>query len=137
MAAILTHHRNGFFCRKIFEALIQSVMASSSMIVSLILREFLSTNQGNPKPLKRLGPQYLPSKCTKDLVEKVDLATDSDNPPTQIALARRHGVSKTTIRRVLKEHLKVTLLKKTKTHVFSGKQAQRRREKENDLLKLL
>ena len=136
-AAIFAHHRNGLSCRKITAALLDMGMTASRSTVSRVINECQSMNQGILKPLKRLGPQNLPSKRTKALIKKVDLATENDNPPTQIALARRHGVSRTLIRRILVTDLKAKLLKKTKTHALSNKQVQQRLDKGNALLKIL
>lgn len=69
--------------------------------------------------------------------KKVDKAIDRDNPPTQIALARRHQVSRTTIRRMLAEDLGVGLRKKVRTHALSNKQIQQRLDRGPRLLKIL
>ncbi|OWA54726.1 hypothetical protein BV898_19126 [Hypsibius exemplaris] len=102
-----------------------------------ILREVEREKRGIFKPAEKLGPQCLPSKRTKDLIRKVDAATDVDNPPTLDQMAERSDVSKRKIRRVLNKDLQLDLLKKTKTQALSNKQALQRLDSGPRFFKLL
>ncbi|OWA54008.1 hypothetical protein BV898_18431, partial [Hypsibius exemplaris] len=108
-----------------------------SLLSLVLFTEFEREKRGIFKPAKKLSSQCLPYKRTKDLIRKVDAAANVDNPPTLDQMAERYDVSKRTIRRVLSKNLQSDLLKKTKTHALSNKQAQQRLDRGPRFLKLL
>ena len=112
-------------------------MVVSQSSVSRVIKEHVLADQGIKRPLKRLGSQNLPSERTAALAKKLDSLTSKDNPPSQIAMARKFGVSRRTIDRVLTENLRADRLMKRKTHALSDKQALQRLEKEPRFLKIL
>jgi AraC-like DNA-binding protein len=121
-AAILAHHQHGMSSRKIPGALLEMGMTASKTTALRVIRKFKLENQGVAKPVKRLGTQCLPSKRTKDLIRKVDRATDKADPPTLKQLAQRYEVSQPTIQRILKDNLGAELRRKTRTHALSNEQ---------------
>ncbi|OQV19851.1 hypothetical protein BV898_06121 [Hypsibius exemplaris] len=134
---ILAHHQNGHSHRKIVDALFELGFSVSKSTITRLIMEYEREKRGIFEPAKKLGPQCLPSKRNKNLIRKVNAATDVDNPPTLDQMAERYDVSEKTILRVLNEDLKSDLLKKTKTHAVSNKQAQERLDRGPRFLKLL
>ena len=63
---------------------------------------------------------------TKSLVNKVAKDIDCANPPRQRDLARKYGVSKTTVGRIIGMDLGMKYKKKQKTHKLTNKQAAQR-----------
>jgi transposase len=136
-AAILAHHQHGLSCRKIISVLTDFKPTPSRATVARVIREYQLERQGIVKGPKSLGPQNLPSKRTKELVRKIDKATDKANPPTQKQLAQRYEVSASTIRRILNEDIGAKLRKKCRTHALSNKQAQQRLDRGPHFLELI
>ncbi|OQV22694.1 hypothetical protein BV898_03523 [Hypsibius exemplaris] len=135
--AILAHHQNGHSHRKIVDALFDLGFSVSKSTVTRVITEFEREKRGIFKPAKKFGPQCLLYKRTKDLIRKVDAATNVNNPPTLDQMAERYDVFERTTRRVLSKNLQSDLLKKTKTHALSNKQAQQRLDRGPRFLKLL
>jgi methylphosphotriester-DNA--protein-cysteine methyltransferase len=125
-AAILAHHHHGLSGQKIVDQLKNTGVFSSKSTVNRIIKEFYLEQSGVTKPAKRLATQCSPVKRTKDLIRKVDRITNKANPPSQRQLAERYGVSRSTIRRILKDDLGAELRRKRKTHALSNKQVQQR-----------
>ncbi|OWA51160.1 hypothetical protein BV898_15654 [Hypsibius exemplaris] len=128
-----------FWNQKFYKAagLMYSCETVVDPVMLVLVLEFEREKRGILKLAKKLCPQCLPSKRTEDLIKKVDAATDVDNPPTLDQMAERYDVSEMTIRRILSKNLKSDLLKKTKTHALSNKQAQQRLDRGPLFLKLL
>ncbi|OWA51344.1 hypothetical protein BV898_15830 [Hypsibius exemplaris] len=81
-SAILAHHQNGHSHRKIVDALFDLGFSGSKSIVTRVITEFKWEKRGIFKPAKKLCPQCLPDKRTNNLIRKVDVATNVDDPPT-------------------------------------------------------
>ncbi|OQV24132.1 hypothetical protein BV898_02083 [Hypsibius exemplaris] len=90
--AILAHHQNGQSHRKIFDALFDLGFSVSKSTVTRVITELEREKRGIFKPAKKLGSQCLWYKRTKDLIKKVDAATNVDNPPTLNQMAERSVV---------------------------------------------
>jgi methylphosphotriester-DNA--protein-cysteine methyltransferase len=136
-AAILAHHHHGLSGQKIVDQLKNTGIFSSKSTVNRIVKEFYLDQSGVIKPAKRLATQCSPVKRTKELIRKVDRITNKANPPTQRQLAERYGVSRSTIRRILKDDLGAELMRKRKTHALSNKQAQQRLDRGPRFLQLI
>ncbi|OQV19642.1 hypothetical protein BV898_06414 [Hypsibius exemplaris] len=89
--AILAHHQNGQSHRKIIDALFDLGFSVSTSTVTRVITEFEREKRGILNPAKKLGPQCLPYKRTKDLIRKVDAATNVDNPSTLDQMAERRS----------------------------------------------
>lgn len=72
---------------------------------------------------------------TKDLVKKVRKKILRNNKRSARILAREHNISRSSMRRVLKEDLGMKPLKKTRTHGLTIKNKQDRKQKCKELLR--
>jgi transposase len=88
-ATILAHHQHEMSCRKITKTLLGTGMTVSASTVLCVIRKYESESQAVTRPVKRLGTQCLPPKLTKNLIRKVDRATDKADPPNLKQLAQR------------------------------------------------
>jgi hypothetical protein len=131
-ATILAHHHHGLSRQKIVDQLKNTRVFSSKSTVNRIVKEFYLEQSGFSEPAKRLATHCSPVKRTKDLIRKVDRITNKANPPPQRQLAERYGVSRSTIRRILKDDLVAKLRRKRKTHALSNKQVQQRLDRGPD-----
>lgn len=64
----------------------------------------------------------IPRVRTPALARKVKKAISGRNPDTQTAIARKHGVSQTTVGRIIAQDLQAKLRKKRRVHALSNAQ---------------
>ena len=112
------------------------ILISRNAIIRIIKRN--QCEQGSvPVNPRKFGFQNGRTVRSPALIRKVSVACAKRNPPTQRNLAARHGVSKATIWRILKEDLEWNARKKRKTHEVTPEQAVQRLERGHDFLEYL
>ena len=112
------------------------ILISRNAIIRIIKKN--QCEQGSiPVNPRKFGFQNGRTVRFPALIRKVSVACAKRNPPTQRNLAARHGVSKATIWRILKEDLEWNARKKRKTHEVTPEQAVQRLERGHDFLEYL
>ncbi|XP_055329967.1 uncharacterized protein LOC129582479 [Paramacrobiotus metropolitanus] len=125
-ASVVALLSEGLSLRKIQERLLTLGIVISKSTVSNISHEQKRIAAGWTKPAKRLGAQNLPSSRTKPVIAKVKKAVSRQNPETQTRIAKRLGIARSTMQKILSENLQLKRRKKRKVHVLTEKQKQQR-----------
>lgn len=110
--------------------ILQLVNSEEKLVSWKIVYNYIKIFENNKKnfPLvenKQLR-KYVRKVLNKVMLAKIKKAAKKRNPPTQILLANKSGVSRRTVRRGLKE-LNLKLYKKTKVHVLKPHHKKNRR----------
>jgi len=106
----------------------QNVSISIGYLSKIKNRKENSLDEDNKpsKTKKKPGPQSL---ITKPKLARLKKMVTSTNPPTQIEMAKRLNVSKTTINSTIKKKLNLKSVKKPKCHHLSPDMIEKRRKR--------
>ena len=113
-------------CRKVSKNLAQEGISVSAMTVNNIINAKEKKGRKKSSSKKQSKNPGKPLVRTKSLVNKVAKDIDCADPPRQRHLARKYGVSKTTMAHIISVDLGMKYKKKQKTHKLTDKQAAQR-----------
>ena len=122
----MTLHQLGYSLRKIVEVLKDRNITVSKSEVSNVIHRKLEEQSGCARKEAGSSTCGKPKVRTKELIRKVKKAVTGASPLTQNTLARKHGVSRRTIGRIIKEDLNGVLKKKYRVHALSNAQMRQR-----------
>ena len=113
-------------CRKVSKNLAQEGISVCSKAVNNIISIKEKKGWKKSSSKKQSKNPGTPLVLTKSLVNKVANVIDRADPTRQRDLARKYGVSQTTVARIINMDLRKKNKKKQKTHKLTDKQAAQR-----------
>ena len=113
-------------CRKVKQNLAQEGVSVCSTIINKIMNAEEKKSRKKCSSKKQSKNSGTPLVRTKSLVNKVAKDIDCTDRPRQWDLARKYGVSQTTVGRTIGMDLGMKYKKKQKTHKLTEKQATQR-----------